>query len=57
MKKVLDIAGQITCILFLVAIIFFPFETGEVLAHVVNEMWCGFLSHLDEEILDSLPQG
>lgn len=54
MKKILDITGQVAFVLFLVAIIFFPFETGEVIAYIVNEMMCGFFSQLDDDILDSM---
>ena len=54
MKKILDITGQVAFVLFLVAIIFFPFETGEVIAYIVNEMMCGFFSQLDDALLDSM---
>lgn len=54
MKKILDIAGQVAFIALLVFVLFFPYQAGEIAAHIATQLWAGFLSEVDMDIINQL---
>lgn len=55
MRKIadtLDLITQAFCITLLICVLFFPFQTGEFIAHTVTMLWSGFLSNVEMDVIE-----